>query len=509
MSRGQGANAVNASPTWTQFRSAVQQFDRDSLLIQAAAASATIERGQLTERAKLQGVTPWSIADVARTALAWGSTHNRRADSRMLIRLCNWNARLVDQATISDPGDPEVLARVLARVMFEQFPAQRAVAAEIARSLLLYGPRAQHPPGFAPEAMKPGWFERVTNGLTLDDYIESVFLIATETSRRNGGFDPEWYKGSSFKGLGDIISYRVIRRTFVEHLLTTVSEFNDTNRKFQDHLPGALKKFAFNPLTDKPFIDNLGEVAIAPCVQHIIAKAQPAAIYHLARRVLGDEFTRDLGPVFQHYTGRQLGVVEGRREVIPEVRYNQRKDSFDSCDWFLDLPGLLVLIECKARQPIEEVRTGTDDWLRTVKDSVGKGIRQINRSDKHIAAISAEAPQIDASKPRVGLVITLEPFYLDQNWLVWDELPASDMPVGVISISDLESLVLLDADELATALRSAADSARQNIMLLAPALAATADRENELLTSTYDSIGLFDRVSKRTGRERKPRPHGN
>lgn len=197
-------------------------------------------------------------------------------------------------------------------MMFEQFPGQRSVAAEIARSFPLYGPQAEHPPGFEPEAMQTGWFEGLTGGLTFDDYIESVFLIAMETARRNGGFDPEWYRGTAFQGVGNVISYRAIRRTFNEHLLTTTSEFNATNHKFQDPLPDSLKKFAVNPRTDKPFIDSVAEIAITPCVQTIIAKAQPQAIYHLARRVLGDEFTRDLGPIFQHYTGRQLGLVGGR-----------------------------------------------------------------------------------------------------------------------------------------------------------------------------------------------------
>lgn len=483
----------------------MQQLDRDSVLVEAAAATATIERGELTERVKRLGVTPWTVADVARTALMWSGPRNRKADSATLVRLCNMNARLADQSVIANPSGDEGLVRVLARIMFEQFPGQRSVAAEMARSFLLYGAGAEHPPGFVPEAMKPGWFEAVTNGLTLDDYIESVFLIATETARRNGGFSPEWFKGTAFQGLGDVISYAAIRRTFVEHLLTSVSEFNSTSHEFQDPLPDALKKFAFNPLTDRPFVDDVAEIAIAPCVQTIIAKAQPPAIYHLARRALGDEFTRDLGSVFQHYTGRQLALVDGSRTVIPEVPYKQRRDSFDSCDWFLDLPGLLVLIECKARQPIEEVRTASDDWLRTVKASVGKGIEQINRSNKHITAISGEEPRIDASKPRVGLVVTLEPFYIDQNWLVWDELPGPEIPLGVMSIGELESLVLLDADELASALRDTAASAQENVMLLAPAFDATAGRENALLTSTYDGIGLFDRVSKRTGRARRPR----
>ena len=36
--------------------------------------------------------------------------------------------------------------------------------------------------------MKPRWFESITGGLTLDEYIESVFLVSVVTQQHNGGF---------------------------------------------------------------------------------------------------------------------------------------------------------------------------------------------------------------------------------------------------------------------------------------------------------------------------------
>jgi len=232
-------------------------------------------------------------------------------------------------------------------------------------------------------------------------------------------------------------------------------------------------------------------------VQAIIAKALPPAIYHLALRALGDGFTHDLGAVFQHYAGRQLALVEGEGQVFPEVVYRLPAGQVASCDWFLDLPGLLVLIECKARQPIESLRTGGADWLDSIEGSISKGITQLSRSARDIAAISSANPQLDTRKPRVGLVVTLEPFYLNQNWPMWDQLPKADFPVGVLSIGELESLVLLSTDELTKELSDAAASSQHNVMLLAQAIAAADRRENPLLVSTWDSIGLFGRADDR------------
>ena len=353
--------------------------------------------------------------------------------------------------------------------------------------------------------MTPGWFERIADGLTLDEYVESIFLVAVGAQQNNGAFSLDWLDGPSFEGLEDVFSFDAVRKTFVEHLLTTASAFKEANRGFQDQLPSAQKKFAFNPLADKPFIEGIVAQPIAPWVQAIIAKASPPAVYHLGRQALGNGFTQDLGHVFQHYTGRQLALVEGDRKVIPEVRYGLRRDQKDSCDWFLDLPGLVVLIECKARQPIESLRTGGDDWMRSVEESIGKGIKQLNRSNNEIAGISAACSEIDSTKPRVGLVVTLEPFYLNQNWLIRDQLPEADFPVGVVSIGELEGLVLRRAEELADALLAASAAARECVLLISQIADMVKGRENSLLFSTWGAIGLFDRVNSAAERIRDER----
>lgn len=481
-----------SAPTWDRYKSAVRKVDRDSLLVQAAAATAQMARDELPDDLTRMGLTPWCVADVARTALAWGRFERPEADLQTLVRLCNQCVQLADEGLIRDPSSSEGLGQVLARHFFEQFPGQRFIPGEIARTILLFGSAVELPPDFSPEAMTPGWFEAVTDGLTLDEYVESLFLISTMTQQHNGGFSLEWLDGPGWDDLREVIPFDAVRRTFTGHLVTNAADFKQANRLFQDPLPTAQKKFAFNPLADKPFIEDVAVVPIAPWLQAIMRKAVPPSIYHMGTRALGDSFTRDLGQVFQHYVGRQLDLIGGDSQVIPEVRYGPKKSQSDSCDWLLDLPGALVLIECKARQPVESLRVGGMEWLKTVETSIGKGIRQLNRSHRDIQSIADREPAVDPTKPRVGILVTLEPFYADQNWILAERLPPRDLPIAVMSVGELESLVTLSAGELSDTVLDAGHVFDGNELRLRSDHAG--ERHNALLESTWQAIGLFGRV---------------
>ncbi|MHA7277891.1 hypothetical protein ACX80O_15420 [Arthrobacter sp. Hz1] len=491
--------------TWDKFKSETRKIDRDSLLLQAAATTAEITLDTQPIDEARQGITPWNIADVARTSLAWGSFARPKANINDLKRLCNLNANLVDEGLglQHDPGAR--LARILTRIFFEQFPGQRSIMTELSRSILLFGSASQHLDDFEPEAMSEGWFETVTNGLTFDEYVSAIFLIDVITRENQGRFSLDWLDAPNFHGLEEVISFDAVRRTFVEHLGTTIKDFKKANRGHQGDVPAPQKKYTFNPLSDKPFITDVADVPVAPWVQAIVSKTLPPAIYHLARPVLGDRFTRDLGSVFQQYTGRQLALIGGERQVVSEVNYGTKHSRVDSCDWFLELPDKLVLIECKARQPIESFRIAGADWMNSIEASINRGIRQLDRSNRDIDQISATCSQIDSRKPRFGLVVTLEPFYLGQNWVLAESLQKSDFPVGVVSIAELESLVMLTSDELAVALQEASDESESNYIFPNPASVIHADRENPLIEATWDSIPFFRRAENIIARYRSER----
>lgn len=485
-------------PTWEQFKAAVRKHDRDSLLIIAARMTAAIARDDVPESFRKYGLNPWNLASVARTALAWSSFQRPTPTAEQFLFLCSMDANLSDEVSLSSGGVEHTvrLGKLFSRIFFEQFPGQHSVLAEVARSLLLFGSASEAPPGFQPKAMKPHWFEAVSNGLSLDEYVGSIFLIAVAVQLNDGIFDLRWLDEPQFAELGDVINLPAVRRIFTDLLVTTPADFKAENRKCQEPLPSPQKKYAFNPLQDKPFIEIAENVTIAPWAQAVLMKALPPSIYHLARNTYGDDFTGDLGHVYQHYVGRQLQIIEGKKAVIPEVSYGPRKDRRDSCDWFLDLPGLLVLVECKARQPIESLRTGGDEWLRSVEGSINKGIAQLCRSNNDIVLIAAENSALDPNKKRVGLVVTLGSFFVNNNPMLQEQLPSADFPVGVISIGELESLVNSDADTIAATLLAAPRRSENQLMLLAPDSDVPIEKFNQLLVDTWDSIPFFQRIEE-------------
>lgn len=484
-------------PTWDQFKAAVRKHDRDSLLITAAGLSAAIARDEMPEAASKYGINPWNLASVARTALAWSGFQRPAPTSQDVIRLCTMDANISDEAAFATDGEDQSgrLGKLMARMFFEQFPGQRSVLGEVARAILLFGSASELPPGFVPEAMKTDWFESIAGGLSFDEYIAAVFLIYVDTQTNKGVFDPRWLDGPRFTELDGLIELDAVRRTFNDFLVTTPDAFKAENRRWQDPLPSPQKKYAFNPLQDKPFIELTGGVPVAPWSQAILMKALPPSIYFMGLRAYGEAFAHDLGQVFQHYVGRQLRLVKGTSTVMPEGAYGPRTQRRDSCDWFLDLPGLLVLIECKARQPIESLRTGSNDWMRSVEDSIHKGITQLNRSNRDINAIASEIAGIDPNKPRIGLIVTLEPFYVNNSPWLQEKLPVAEFPVGVISIGELETLVAVEAERLATALQEAPRRADNQIMLLTPAIDLASVPENELLVATWESLPFFRRLA--------------
>lgn len=481
-------------PTWEQFKAAVRQHDRDSILLISARLNASIARGQMPESFMKHGITPWNIASVARTALAWSGFQRPMPTPERVLELCSMDANLSDEErpSTTDEVGPDALGKILARLFFEQFPGQRSPLAGVARSVLLFGAGSEQPPDFTPEAMTPGWFEHLTSGISLDDYVGAIFLVSVGAQQNSGTFDIRWLDNTNFVDIGEVIDLATVRRTFAEFLVTTPPAFKAENRIWQDARPAGQKKFAFNPLQDKPFVALAPDRAVTPWVQAVLMKAMPPAVYFMGLRAYGEAFTHDLGHIYQHYVGRQLSQIAAAT-AIPETNYGPRKDKRDSCDWFLDLPDMLVLIECKARQPIESLRTGSDSWLGSVEGSIGKAISQLNQSNRNLESIAGEDPRIDASKPRVGLVVTLEPFYVNNNPWLQAQLPKADLPVGVISIGELEDLTRLGADVISNVLAHAPRMHSNNVMQVSFDLDESTP-ENRLLVDTWETVGFLKRV---------------
>lgn len=487
--------------TWDHFKSSVRKADRTALLVEAASTTARMSREGSDPTESRQGMTPWAVADVARTSLAWGQRRHDAWGPDTLKILCNKNLQLTNQGMEADRAEGLGVARTLRRTFFEQFPGQRSAHPEIARTLLLFGDVAEHPENLRPKIMTPGWFERLMGGHALSDYIGAVLMISSLAQHNHGVFAPQLLDVANQLSLEHVVPADVLSYVFENQLVTTLDQFKIDNAEAQGSRPDPQKKFAFNPLTVRPFVRGVTPYPIAPWIHAIDQRAYPPAIYFLATKQHGQSFGNDFGYVFQHYIGRQLSVVDDARRLMPEVRIGGKSNSLDTCDWFLDLPGVLVLIECKARQPDEALKLTGFDRESKVSKSIGKGIHQLNKSHARIAEVAALDPRIDATKPRVGLVVTLEPFYFNQGWELRDGLEPAQFPVGVLSADELEQITLLDAAKLSVLLLDASSASEDNILVLDNCLEAADGRANPLLKATWESMQIFDRIDKAENRD--------
>jgi hypothetical protein len=147
-----------------------------------------------------------------------------------------------------------------------------------------------------------------------------------------------------------------------------------------------------------------------------------------------------LGYLFEDYVGRQFATLPDTR-VEPEVEYHHGKDRMDTTDWFVVLDDVVLLVEAKAGILPAAGRVGDDSLTKMMTRTVGKAIKQINRTHALIKSGAAEVAHIPNDRPFLGLVATLDPWYMANSFLGRQVLPPCDVPVTVCSSREIESLV--------------------------------------------------------------------
>jgi hypothetical protein len=126
--------------------------------------------------------------------------------------------------------------------------------------------------------------------------------------------------------------------------------------------------------------------------------------------------------------------------VHPEVVYRVGKQEAKSIDWFVVFDDLVLLIETKAtRSPLAARAADTtvqDAYTRTLGDAFG----QIERTLGKIRADAPEFAHIPTDRPFIGMVATLDPWYV-ANSLGRAFLPTPALPIVVAPLGDIEYLI--------------------------------------------------------------------
>jgi hypothetical protein len=378
---------------------------------------------------------PWALAAVTKASILHGNPHRRAIPrERDIVTACRMHENLVPEE-LDHVGLNSAFA-ILARTLYEQFPYQEHGLAELARPVTFFddyaGPNALKviPPAAMPELL----------GAPTVTATEIVVMLATSAERNSGFFDPAWLDQPQFAELLTVLPrdeiLAVIRSVFAQ----TMAQFRQLNTEAEQRTPlPHLDRYAFNPLTSRPFVRLSDGRLIAP-VRHLIPRRlTPLELYYVGLSRWGTPFTQELGYLHEDYVGRQFATLPDAR-VYPEIMYREGREQVASTDWFVVFDDLVLLIEAKAtRSPLAARAADTtvqDSYIKILGDAFG----QLGRTLDKIRAGAPEFSGIPTDRPFIGMVATLDPWYV-ANSLGRTFLPTPALPTLVAPLRDIEQLI--------------------------------------------------------------------
>ncbi|WP_431929846.1 hypothetical protein [Nonomuraea jabiensis] len=377
----------------------------------------------------------WILADIARVSLAQGNEHRSAAPAMSDL----WNIHGMFHLHGNRRPEEVPLEVHLLQLFNQQLEGQADGYQAQARSAAILLDTSTDKP--LEVIGKPGW-EHDLFGCSLVQYVAATRLIRASALTYAGRVDPGVLTGPEADKLLKHIDQATFDAVLARHFAIDAASFKEAERPWREKADAELRRFTYNPLRESPLISGYGSGYLCPSPHLAWSKSTPLGLYFTGRKHYGDmSFAQDMGHLFEAYIGRHLRLLP-HAQVHAEIihRYGRKgSQQLNSVDWIVEFPDLLLLVEVKATMPTEAVRLGDLDaaqaaWKKLIKacdqiDAVAGYLRDGHEAYAHIRP---------AGRPILGLVITLEPFYLIN---AYDFLPARTTPVYVASAEELERLV--------------------------------------------------------------------
>ena len=386
---------------------------------------------------------PWALAGLAKASICHGNPYrSTTVRPETIARACHMYNNLAPEEL--DHEELKSTLGILMRVAYEQFPYQEPLYGELARAEAFFG-------GYAGrkhlEVLSDATLTQLL-GAPLRQAVGVAFVLYASAQVNNGFFDPAWMGQPQFTDVlgtvpqGQIVS--VINEVFA-------NSFDDFKLQAAEAPPlPFLDRYMFNPLTARPLV-RLGDGRLlAPVPQLIGRKLSPVELYYLGSKRWGNQFTNDMGHLFEDYVGRQLQTLPNVA-VYPEIQYNQRKEELTGVDWIVVAKDAVLLVEAKATRVPAAARAGQSIIKDTLERTLGKAFKQINRTYQAIRGGVSEFSAIPTDRPFLGLVTTLDHWHFANSRLARNLLPEPAIPTLVAWVGGLEQLI-------ATGQRSAAST---------------------------------------------------
>lgn len=467
--------------TYTDFLQRVRRH-RPSELLPALATTAVefFERETWTkDRVRL----PWAIAAAAKASIVAGNEYRSAGvAAKDVYEICAAYNELDTPLSRRDDDVSGTVGAFLVRIGHEQFTYQQSYFEEISRLGALF----DGIDSLKTEVLNSELIERLL-GHSLRDFVGAGFVIAIGARSNAGFFDPEWaplWEGP--QAIHAHFSMEIVRQVFHEHFLTTFADVRAVAEASEQADP-TLRHHEFNPLVSRPFVTLADGRHLAPQPHFVFQRLSPSALYYAGVGTLGkkdaEAFTRDVGVVFQEYVGRQLRLMPGAT-VLPEITYDE---SQRSVDWFVVFDELVLLVEAKSTRLSHPARMGANKLKDDIDRSVGKAYSQVAKSDQLITQGHKAFADIPTDRPRIALVVTLEPYWAANTPFLGKFLPQPAIATSVASVRAVEHLV----DVIATLdgpqpLIDIVNDAERSAWNLENALPSIEVRKNPILTEAWD-----------------------
>lgn len=424
--------------SYQQFSSFVRRFNQEALLQALARRSLRVPlRLSLEEPGAriFMETPPWALAAVAKASILHGNSHRRSVpQERDIVTACWMHENLVPEEL--DHSHLNSAFAIMARTLYEQFPYQEHGLAELARPVVFFDDYAgsRRLKVIPPEAIAQ------LLGAPTVTATEIVVMLATSAERNSGFFDPAWLDQPQFTELLAVLPRDEILGVIHSVFGQTMEEFRQENTSAEQRTPlPHLDRYAFNPLTSRPFVRLSDGRLIAP-VRHLIPRRlTPLELYYVGIARWGTSFTRELGYLHEDYVGRQFATLPDAR-VYPEIMYRERRQQAASTDWFVVFNDLVLLVETKATRSPLAARAADATVQEAYVKTLGEAFDQLGRTLDKIQAGAPEFAEIPTDRPFIGMVATLDPWYV-ANSLGRTFLPTPALPTVVAPLRDIEQLI--------------------------------------------------------------------
>lgn len=460
---------------FTQFRQMVRKHKPTELL--PVLAQLAVVGGEEPPRRELLGsLPPWGIALAARESVLWGNEHRDAPVTGDSLRtLINTHNNLFTHIAEDDDWALDTMIRLA----FEQFPYQESIFEEVARPHALMVEGAEE---VEVEVLDDTAWDRLL-GAPLGQAVGATFFLQVAANVNNGWFDHAWLDRDDLQPIFDLWPRRTIE-TRADQLSATFDQFRQAYNDVP-HPPTGYERYSYNPLIRRPFLRMPNGKLLAPQPRLILRTISPGALYYAGIEEFGTAFARDLGHLTEHYVGRLLRNDRDNVELHPEITYG--KQQMKSIDWFLVLPGVVVMFEVKSARFGLLERAAFGDYRTKVSGLLNKATQQLIRSSDALDASHPSFAHIPNDRPRIGIVVTGEPHYLANTYWVREMLDTAPFPTLTASLREVEELAALPLEEIERQLLHIANDPDRSTWNLANSLNMSDVDHHPILQHAWDA----------------------